>query len=335
MNRSVLAAGLAILALSAAVASPKAEEEVFVRSRHLMGTTVEIKARARDGARAQAAINEAYDEIARIEALMSHWRGDSDLARVNAGAGRAPVQVAPELLEVVGRAIGVSRVTGGAFDITVEVVSRLWRIEHDDPRIPTQEEIDTALAQVGYRHIHINKEAGTIYLDQPGVQIGLGGIAKGYAVDRAMEKLRARGIHSAMITAGGDMALLGMDGGAPWRIGIKDPRRPWRIVGWFQGSDTTVHTSGDYEHFAMLKGRRYHHILDPRRGYPASNSQAVTLVTPDGTLGDALCTGVFVLGPREGLRLVESLPEVEALVIDKKGKIWMSDGMRDRVHLSP
>jgi thiamine biosynthesis lipoprotein len=335
MNRSILAAGFALLVLSAAIASSRAEEEVFVRSRYLMGTTVEIKARSGDGARAQAAINEAYDEIARIEAIMSHWRGDSDLARVNAGAGRTPVQVAPELLEVVRRAIGVSRVTGGAFDITVEAVGRLWRIEQEDPRVPAQEEIDAALARVGYRHVRLDEEAGTIYLDQPGVQIGLGGIAKGYAVDRAMEKLRARGIRSAMIAAGGDMALLGMDGEAPWRIGIKDPRRPWRIVGWFYASDTTVHTSGDYERFATVKGKRYHHILDPRRGYPASDSQAVTLLTPDGTLGDALCTGVFVLGPKEGLRLVESLPQVEALVIDEKGKIRMSGGMRERVHLSP
>jgi thiamine biosynthesis lipoprotein len=335
MNRLVLAAGLAILALSAAAASSQKEEKVFVRSRYLMGTTVEIKARGEDGPRTQAAINEAYDEIARIEALMSHWRDDSDLARVNAGAGRTPVKVPPEMLEVVKRAIGVSRVTGGTFDITVESVSRLWRIEEEEPRIPKPEEIEGALGQVGYRHIHIDEEKGTIYLDQPGVRIGLGGIAKGYAVDRAMGKLRVRGIRSAMIAAGGDMALQGRDGQAPWRIAIKDPRRPWRNIGWFHASDTTVHTSGDYERFTTLKGKRYHHILDPRRGYPASGAQAVTLVTPDGTLGDALCTGVFVLGATEGLRLVESLPEVDALVIDSKGKIRMSGAMRDRVRLSP
>ncbi|MFQ5457552.1 MAG: FAD:protein FMN transferase [Myxococcota bacterium] len=332
MKRTTLPVALVVLGLVAAAISGARESRVFVRSRYLMGTPVEIKARGSDGAATQKAINAAFGEIARLESLMSHWREDTELARVNRMAGRAPVRVAPELLEVVKRGIGVSRMTGGAFDITIETVSRLWQIEGDAPRVPTADEIKAALGRVGYRHVIVDEAAGTLFLDAPGVRIGLGGVAKGYAVDRAIDILRDHGIRSAMISAGGDMALLGKDGDRPWRIGVKDPRRPGRTVGWFDGADTTVHTSGDYERFAMVKGKRYHHIFNPRTGRPSEGLWSVTVLTRDGTLGDALATGILVLGRREGMRLVESLAGVEAILIDASGKIRTSDAMRPRFH---
>lgn len=335
MNRSALPLLLAALMLVAVDASGEAGSKVFVRSRYLMGTTVEIKARGSNGAATQGAINAAFDEIARIESMMSHWRDDSELARVNQMAGLQPVEVAPELLEVVKRGIGVSRMTGGAFDITIETVSRLWQIEGEEPKVPSKEAIKDALGRVGYRHVQLDEGKGTIFLDEPDIRIGLGGVAKGYAVDRAIAVLRKRGIRSAMISAGGDMALLGKDGEQPWRIGVKDPRHPSQMIGWFDASDTTVHTSGDYERFVMIEGKRYHHILDPETGHPSDGVWAVTVVTQDGTLGDALATGIHVLGPRKGMRLVESLEGVEAIVIDSGGKLKSSGAMRNLFHERP
>jgi thiamine biosynthesis lipoprotein len=177
--------------------------------------------------------------------------------------------------------------------------------------------------------------AHTVYLDEPGVQIGLGGIAKGYAVDRAVAKLREHGIRSAVVNAGGDMALLGPDGNRPWRVGVKDPRHPERTLGWFEATDVTVHTSGDYERSIVVGGKRYHHILDPKDGYPARSARSVTVVTPDGTLGDALSTGIFVLGPSKGHRLIESLPDVEAVIVEAGGKTVVSRGLARRIHLTP
>ncbi len=330
------AASLALLALAGAAAPvPAAQERVFVRSRYLMGTPVEIKARGADEAASQAAINAAFDEIARLERLMSHWRDDSQVARINAEAGKAPVPVAPEVFEVIRRAQGASRVTGGAFDITVASMSALWRIDGENARVPSREEIRKALVNVGWRHVHLDARARTVYLDAPGVRIGLGGIAKGYAVDRAIGVLRAHGIRSAILTAGGDTALLGRDGDHLWRIGIRHPRATERTIAWFDAADTTVHTSGDYERFLMVKGRRYGHILDPSTGWPASRARSVTVVAKDGTLGDALATGIFVMGPEQGIRLASSLPGIEALIVDSKGNVTMTPGLRGRAHITP
>lgn len=331
-----LAAVLILLALAVSAGWARAaQERIFVRSRYLMGTLVEIKARGEDEAATQAAINEAFDEIARLDRLMSHWRDDSQVARINAEAGKAPVAVAPEVLEVIRRALGASRMTGGAFDITAASVSALWQIDGENPRVPSKAEIRSALPNVGWRHVRIDEKEGTVYLDSPGVRIGLGGIAKGYAVDRAVGILRSRGVRSAILTAGGDSGIVGRDGDRPWRIGVRHPRATDRTVAWFDATDTTVHTSGDYERFMMVKGKRYGHILDPSTGWPVSRAWSVTVITKDGTLGDALATGIFVMGPGQGLRFAGSLPGVEALIVDTRGKVTMTPGLRGRAHLTP
>lgn len=323
---------LAIASLAPA-GGDQGEDRLYVRSRYLMGTAVEVKARGADAAAVQAAIGAAFDEIARIEALTTTWRPASGISRVNAMAGRAPVEAAPELIEVVERALAASRVTGGAFDITVEPLIRLWRIESEgEAAVPPRAEIELALKRVGYRHVKVDRRAGTLFLDRPGVQIGLGGVAKGYAVERARGVLESRGVRSAIITAGGDTAVLGNDGGRPWRIAIQDPRAPGETLGWMDVEDRTVHTSGDYERFRMIGGKRYHHILSPFTGYPAARARAVTIVSRDGALGDALSTGVFVLGHKEGIRLVDSLEGIEALVVDSGGKVHLSGAMRKRFH---
>ncbi|MDP3940025.1 MAG: FAD:protein FMN transferase [Deltaproteobacteria bacterium] len=327
---------LCAVALLAAAVTAAGEGRVFVRSRYLMGTAVEIKARGADAAETQGAINAAFDEIARLEALMTTWSADSDVSRVNAMAGRAPVRVAPEVIEVVEHALGVSRLTGGAFDITIEPLVQLWGIDGDGKaKVPAKKEIDAALGRVGYRHVHVDRGEGTIFLDEAGVRIGLGGVAKGYAAERARGVLKARGVRSAIVNAGGDMAMLGKDGDRPWRVDIRDPREPGGTMGWLQLENRTVHTSGDYERFRVIKGKRYHHILSPLTGYPARRSQAVTIVSRDGALGDALSTGVLVLGPEEGIKLIESLDGVAVLVVDNGGKLHMSGAMRKRFHPAP
>lgn len=327
---------LSAAALLAAAVTVAGESRVFVRSQYLMGTAVEIKARGANAAETQAAINAAFDEIARLETLMTTWSDDSDVSRVNAMAGRAPVQVAPEVIEVVERALGVSRITGGAFDITIEPLVQLWGIDGDGKaKVPAKKDINGALGSVGYRHVHVNRGEGTIFLDEAGVRIGLGGVAKGYATERARNVMKARGVRSAIIDAGGDMAMLGKDGDRPWRVDIRNPREPGGTIGWLQLENRTVHTSGDYERFKIIKGKRYHHILNPLTGYPARRSQAVTIVSRDGAVGDALSTGVLVLGPKEGIKLIESLGDVAVLVVDSGGKLRLSGAMRKRFHPAP
>jgi thiamine biosynthesis lipoprotein len=219
---AVLAAALLVAWFAGAAGA--AEEKVFVRSRYLMGTLVEIDARGVDEAATQAAINAAFDEIARLERLMSHWRDDSQVARINAEAGKAPVPVAPEVFEVIRGATNASRVTGGAFDITVASVSALWRIDGENPRVPSKQEIRKALANVGWRHVRVDETSRTVFLDAPGVRIGLGGIAKGYAVDRAIAVLASRGVRSA-ISPRGRTGL--WKRGDRWRI-ASQPRSPDR-----------------------------------------------------------------------------------------------------------
>jgi thiamine biosynthesis lipoprotein len=301
----------------------KRSPSVVKRHRILMGTLVEITIVGRDEDKAAAAISEAFAEMERIEHLMSRWISESEVSKINRWAGVKPVKVSAEVLEVIQRAQEISRASGGYFDISVGGLLDLWGFETSEGRVPAKGEVEQALQSVGYGAIVVDGEASTVELRR-GMCIDLGGIAKGYAVDRACEVLRSRGYENVIVNAGGDMRVRGRKPNGPWVIGIQDPRDRSRILASFDVGDISVATSGDYERYFEADGVRYHHLLNPFTGYPGRQCRSVTIKAKDAVTADALATAVFVMGPEEGLRLVEATEGVEALIVTADGEIIQS-----------
>jgi thiamine biosynthesis lipoprotein len=284
-----------------------------------MGTLVEITVAA-PRERALEAAQAVIDEIKRVEDLASFHK-DSKLAKVNAHAGKGPVKTDPELLALIENALDCARETQGAFDPTIGPLTRLWNFSGGgDPRLPSPEEIGQAREKVGWSRIRMDREAGTVEAPDEGMALDLGGIAKGYALDRARSALERLGVRNALVNAGGDVLILGeKDPGLPWRVGIQDPRSPKEIMGLVHASDCFVVTSGDYERRIEVNGKTYHHILDPRTGYPAEGVRSVTVKAPQGWLADGLSTGVFVLGAEKGGDLIKRLQGTAALIVNAQG----------------
>ena len=300
-----------------------------------MGSELRLTTWASDETRARAAFEEVFAEFDRLESLMSVWREDSDVLRVNAAAGGDAVTVSPEVIEVLQLARQISEWTNGKFDITFGALSDLWRFDHDqDNVIPDPADIAGRLPLVAWELIEVNEGARTVRLLRAGMRMHLGGIGKGFAVDRGAEILRAHGLNNFLIQAGGDLYVGGTPEGRPWRLGIQDPRgagdSPFAVVNL---TDETLSTSGDYERAFIQNGRRYHHILDPDIGVPAMASRSVTIVTRQAVLADALSTGVFILGPEAGLALIESLADVEGVIVSADNEVFVSSGLQDEVTL--
>ena len=288
-----------------------------------------------DEAAAAAAFEAVFQEFDRLERLMSVWIDGSDIVRLNAAAGEHPVPVSPEVREVLLIAHQVSEWTGGKFDVTFGALSDLWKFDHDqDNVVPDRAEVLRRLPLIDYRALDVDERAGTAFLKRKGMRAHLGGIGKGYAVDRAVAVLRERGFRDFMIQAGGDLYVAGHRGERPWRLGIRDPRGPAdRSFATLDLSDGTFSTSGDYERFFMKDGRRYHHILDLNVGEPARSCRSVTLVTDRAVIADALAKGVFILGPTAGMALIERLPHVEGVIVSARNEVLVSPGLKDRLVL--
>jgi thiamine biosynthesis lipoprotein len=297
------------------------------RSRILMGTVVEISAFGADPGRLEAAVTDAFAEMARIEGLMRPAGEGSDVARLTASEQGA--EVAPETAEVIALGLRVAAESGGAFDMALGRLKELWGIETEAPRVPAPEEIRQALAGTGRDDLRL--DGRRVGKAQPALAVDLGAIAKGYAVDRAVEVLRRAGVESAAVNAGGNIRLIGDHGGRPWRIAIQHPREAAGQLATLELADTSVSTSGDYERFFERDGVRYHHILDPRTGYPAGRCQSVTVVTASAALADALSTAAFVLGPEEGLALLRRFPATEGLIVAADGTQHASPGLEARL----
>ncbi len=295
--------------------------------RSLMGTLWSIQVVRppnRSELEARAALDLAFSEVARIEEIMSEWKPDSPVSAVNRAAGTGSIEVPQELADIVRRSIQWGEITHGAFDITWRGLGSLWRLEEGFVP-PTEEEIQRRLLFVDYRRIQV--DGNRIGLPSE-FQIGLGGIAKGYAVDQAGAILSRQGFDDFLVNGGGDVLGSGSKSGSPWTVGIRDPRGgPSDLVAKLSLSErTAVVTSGDYERYIIVNGVRYHHILDLRTGRPAALCQAVTVRAPAAEDADVLATALFVLGPQEGLALAGSLPGVDALIIDSQGQWWMTEG---------
>ena len=307
-----------------------ASHAVTVESvRKKMGSRFEVLAVAPDRAQAERAVEAAYAEIDRIEALISSWREDSQTSAINRRAGQGPVIVSSELFALLRRALKVSKLTGGAFDVTFASAGRYWNFHSPHPRLPDAEEIRRALSSVGFDKVKLDEDALTVELLDAGTRIGFGAIGKGYAANRAVAVMKAAGIEAGVVSAGGDLMSFGRkENGAPWSIGIADPLHRDAAFAHLDLTDTAVVTSGDYESFVEIDGQRYAHILDPRTGYPVAHLRSVTVICPDAELADALATGVFVLGPTKGLELIDRLHGIEALLIAANGEILTSKNLK-------
>jgi thiamine biosynthesis lipoprotein len=301
-----------------------------------MGSLLHLTAWTSDEAATRAVFARVYAEFDRLEGLLSVWRDGSDVQRLNAAAGQGPVPVHEDTRRVLHAARALSEATEGTFDITFGALADVWKFDHDqDGRVPTAAEIDVRRPLVDYRQVHVDDGPGTARIDRPGMRVHLGGIGKGYAVDRAVTLLRAAGLRDFLVQAGGDMYAAGSNGGVAWRLGIQDPRGPGgEPFAFLDLSDATFSTSGDYERFFEKDGARYHHILDPRTGLPARGVRSVTVVTATATAAEGLSKGVFILGPERGLALAERLPDADAVIVTDDNRVLVSSGLRQRLSIS-
>jgi thiamine biosynthesis lipoprotein len=304
------------------------EDQEIRRSRLMMGTVVEIVAGGQAPDKLDTAVNAAFAEIERLDKLLSRHNPGSDVSRLSQSSKGG--EVAIETAEVIALGLDVARRSGGAFDLTLGRLKSLWGFDQETPSVPDRKVLSGTLAGIGPTALfldgqQVNKRA-------PQLQVDLGGIAKGYAVDRAIIVLRQHGVTSAAVNAGGDMYLLGQRPQRAkhperfWRIGLQHPRQKDAVLETVQVRDRAVVTSGDYERFFEQDGIRYHHIFDPQNGFPARSCQSVTIIADSVALGDALATAVFVLGPEAGLLLLTQYPQAEGLIVAADGTLYSSPG---------
>src|SRR5688572_5259106 len=319
MRRFCLAVTLLLAAGAPAHADWHAREEA------IMGTRIAVEVWNEDPAAAEKAIDAVIAEMRRIDALMSTYKPESQLSRVNREAAASPVKVDSELARLVARALEFSEMSGGAFDITYASVGYLY--DYRAGKHPTDAEIAAALPAINWRHVDVDAGASTIRFLKPGVRIDLGGIAKGHAVDSCISILAARGISNATVTAGGDSRILGDRRGRPWIVGIRHPDDRERAIARIPLEDAAISTSGDYERFFDEDGVRYHHIIDPKTGKSPQGIRSVTIIAQTSTLAEGLTKSVFIMGPERGLALVEAQTDVDAVVVTAEGKVHFSGGL--------
>lgn len=299
-----------------------------------MGSELRLTAWTADEPGARSAFDAVFNEFDRLESLMSTWRAGSDVDRLNAAAGHAPVRVSSDVLSVLDTARQASEWTGGRFDVTFGVLSGLWKFDQDqDNTIPDMREVRARLPLIDYRALKLDSAASTAFLEHAGMRVNLGGIGKGYAIDRGAAILRARGFHDFLIQSGGDLYAAGHHDGQPWRLGIQDPRGPGgQAFARVAVSDATFSTSGDYERAFVKDGVRYHHIIDPTTGEPARGCRSTTILTSRAVIADALSKTVFLLGVEQGMALLERL-HVEAVVVSPKNEVLVTPGLKGRLEL--
>jgi thiamine biosynthesis lipoprotein len=298
-----------------------------------MGTECEFKAFHPDEALVERAFERGFAEMDRLEALMTSWRETSEVSAINAAAGKEAVKVSADTLAVIEKAQWVAGLSDGAFDITIGVYKGLWKFDEDnDGTLPDPKEVAKRRRLVDWHDVIVDHAAGTVKLRRAGQKINLGGIAKGYAVDAAVRSIRAAGLEDFIVHAGGDLYAAGHKGNRDWRVGIQDPRGPHgKIIFELQVRDQAFNTSGDYERFTIKNGVRYHHILDARTGFPARGCRSVTILARDSFTADALDTAIFAVGPERGMRIVEDLPDVEAVIVDSDNEVHVSSGLEGKL----
>jgi FAD:protein FMN transferase len=323
MKRFLLLA-ITVFVLTAGCTRPRTVQ----KTEPIMGTDVTVTVVARSDREGAAAIEAALTEIKRLDRMMSLYKDDSEITRVNLAAGKHPVKVSPEMIEVVEAASEVSRLSGGVFDVTIGPLVVLWQMRLKEGKVPSTEELARVRRLVNFRNIVTDRAASTIFLKRPGMIMDFGGM-KGYIADRAADIIKKRGIDNAIIAVAGDIWVLGhREDGSPWRIGVQHPRERDKTLATLDLKDKYISTSGDYERFVIKENKRYHHIIDPRTGTPSTGVISATLIGSKGALIDPLTKVPFILGPVEGMKIVKKLG-AEAIIVDDEGKVFMTDGIKD------
>ena len=298
---------------------------VFQRSFIKMGSAFDLTLVANNQVEADQLFEQAISEIDRIERLISSWNQASETSQVNKMAGKKAVKVTKELYDLVFRAKAIAQLTNGAFDPTYASVDKIWTFDGRDVKQPNTEIISASVAKIGFDKIAFDPLESSLYLPLQGMKIGFGAIGKGYAADRVKFLLQKQGVAAGIVNASGDMSAWGIQpNGNPWQVGLINPKNKDKVFAWFPVKDQAVVTSGDYEKFVLINGKRYGHIINPKTGFPSQGVISCTVFAPKAELADALSTALFVMGVETGIDFINQLNQVEAIMIDDTGKVHTS-----------
>lgn len=301
----------------------------FKRTLKLMGSRFDITVVANNEELGEKSMDVAIAEIKRIENLISSWDPKSQTSEVNRNAGVKAVKVDKELFNLIKRAISISKLTDGAFDISYASMDKIWKYDGSMKEMPSDQLISASISKVGFKNIVLDEINSTVFLKLEGMKIGFGGIGKGYAADKAKELLKSKGITAGIINASGDMNTWGKQpNGEEWKVAITNPMDKNKSFALLPISNGAVVTSGNYEKFVTFNDTRYSHIIDPRNGYPSTGIISVTVFSPKAELADALATSVFVMGKEVGLNRINQLPNIECIIIDEQGNVVTSNNIK-------
>jgi FAD:protein FMN transferase len=308
------------------------KEKIYRKSKIMMDTFVSITVVSDSKAQAEKAIDAALYEIERLEKLTNFFSKNSELTLINKNAGISEVKISTDILNILDKALFVSKNTDGEFDVTIGPVSALYDFYKKIK--PEDSEIKKKLSLVNYKDLIIDKKKSTAFLRKKGMLIDLGGIAKGYAADKAEETLKKNRIRSGLISIAGDIKAFGLKPDkSPWKVGIRNPRAEGKeddVMTVIELSDMAISTSGDYQRFFMLDGKRYHHLLSPKTGYPAGRCRSASVIAKEGAFTDAFATGVFILRPEKGMKVLEKMG-FEGLIVDNQGRAYKTKGFKEKV----
>ncbi|TXI64552.1 MAG: FAD:protein FMN transferase [Flavobacterium sp.] len=300
-------------------------QQIFKKKESLLGSPFEITVVAKDSLEGNYFTNLAIDEVKRIENLISDWIPTTQISKVNQNAGINPVKVDQEVYDLVERAIKISKLTSGAFDISYASMDKIWKFDGSMKEMPSEEAIKKSVEKVGYQNIILNPKDTTIFLKNKGMKLGLGGIGQGYIADKIKVLLQVKGCKSGLVNVSGDINTWGKQpDNKSWTVGIVNPMNKNKVFATFPLDDSAVETSGSYEKYVTFNGKRYSHIIDPRTGYPASGIVSVSVFAKQTEIADALATGIFVLGVDVGLDLINQLKGIGCIIVDDKGVIHTS-----------
>lgn len=302
-------------------------QEIYSFKTSLIGSPFELTVVATDSTQANLYFEASVQEVKRIELLISEWKPETEVSKVNAQAGISAVKVSKEVFDLVERALKISKISEGAFDLTFASMEKLWQFDKKEhATLPSPEIVSNNVKNVGYPFIQMDKKNQTIYITNPKTKIGLGGIGQGYIADKISEKLKGMGCTSAVVNVSGDVYAWGKKPDQkPWQVAITNPMNTQKIIGYFPLENSAVETSGNYEKYFTHQQKRYAHIIDPRTGYPVQDIVSVSVFAKTTELSDALATAVFVLGVTDGLALLNQLDGIEGIIINDQGKIYTSN----------
>ena len=308
-------------------------QQIFKKKQSLLGSPFEITVVAKDSVEGNYFTTLAIDEVKRIENLISDWIPTTQISKVNHNAGIQPVKVDQEVYDLLERAIKISKLTSGAFDISYASMDKIWKFDGSMKEMPSEETIKKSVEKVGYQNIILNPKDTTIFLKNKGMKLGLGGIGQGYIADKIKALLQVKGCKSGLVNVSGDINTWGKQpDGQSWTVGIVNPMNKNKVFATFPLDDSAVETSGSYEKYVTFNGKRYSHIIDPRTGYPASGIVSVSVFAKQTEIADALATGIFVLGVEVGLDLINQLNGIGCIIVDDKGVIHTSKNIDIKKH---